>query len=123
MPGIFLWVLLVVATSTASATGKVGKERRERKEAIKMLNCVILYIGQESQEAVISMMRSFLGVQKWIGGRDGRAFEGLERGKGKEVALARTSFVEEGSRIVEEEQEQSRIMEILGGAGISSREE
>ena len=34
-------------------------------------------------------MRAFLGVQRWVGGRDERAYQGEGKGKGKQAAFPR----------------------------------
>lgn len=80
MPGVILWIVLVVA----AAGGET--EKREKKFAERMIHTVAMFIGLQSQEVAVSQMRAFLGVQRWVGGRDERAYEGV--GKGKETAFS-----------------------------------
>jgi hypothetical protein len=76
MPGILLWIILVVA----AAGGE--DEKQAKKFAERIIHSVAMFIGVQSQEVAVHLMRAFLGVQRWVGGRDDRAFEGTGKGKG-----------------------------------------
>jgi len=78
MPGIFLWLVLVVAASAGRE-----EEKRHKKFAERMIQPVAMFVGVQNQEVAVNLMRAFLGVQRWVGGRDERAFEGLGKGKEK----------------------------------------
>lgn len=77
MPGILLWIILVVA----AAGGE--NEKQAKKFAERIIHSVAMFIGVQSQEVAINLMRAFLGVQRWVGGRDERAFEGSGKGKAR----------------------------------------
>lgn len=79
MPGIILWMVLVVAAAGGDT------EKRAKKFAERMIHGVAMFIGMQSQELVVSMLRAFLGVQRWVGGRDERAFE--EKGKRERINI------------------------------------
>lgn len=74
MPGILLWTILVVA----AAGGE--DEKQAKKFAERIIHTTAMFIGVQSQEVAVHLMRAFLGVQRWVGGRDERAFEGTGKG-------------------------------------------
>jgi hypothetical protein len=82
MPGIFLWIVMVVAAAAARE-----EEKRQKKMAERMIQPIAMFVGVQSQDVAVNLMRAFLGVQRWVGGRDERAFEGAGKGKSKAMLL------------------------------------
>jgi hypothetical protein len=58
IPGIFLWILLVIVPCT--------EEKLSKKWAKMMIGTVAMHIGVENQEVAQACMRAFLGVQTWL---------------------------------------------------------
>jgi len=66
MSGILLWIVLVI-----SAAGEKGS--KEKKVAERMVHNVAMFVSIEKEEVAVACLRAFMGVQRWIGGRDREA--------------------------------------------------
>lgn len=56
MPGIFLWIVLVVASAAARE-----EEKRQKKFAERMIQPIAMFVGVQSQDVAVNLMRAFLG--------------------------------------------------------------